>query len=124
MTASLSFQIDRHKSVLRVPNAALRYYPKTEHVRPEDRHLLEGEDQPTIEDPENRTRAIEIQRSAMEKTEAARKRNRRYVWMLDGELLKAVEIVTGLSDSKNSELVSGPLKDGQSLVTGVAPPKL
>ena len=77
MTASLSFQIDKHKNVVRVPNAALRFYPKTEHVRPEDRHLLEGEDQPTIEDPENRTRATEIQHSAAEKIEAARKRNRR-----------------------------------------------
>ena len=59
----------------------------------------------------------------MEKTEAARKRNRRYVWIVEGDLLKAVEIVTGLSDSKNSEVISGPLKDGQSVVTGVAPPK-
>ncbi len=70
MTASLSFQIDKHKNVLRVPNAALRFYPKAEHVRPEDRPLLEGDDQPTIEDPEDRTRATETQRSATEKTEA------------------------------------------------------
>jgi HlyD family secretion protein len=123
MTASLSFQIDKHERVVRVPNAALRYYPKTEHVRPEDRHLLEGEDQPTIEDPENRTHATEIQHSAAEKTEAARKRNRRYVWIVEGDLLKAVEIATGLNDSKNSEVTSGPLKEGQSVATGVAPPK-
>ena len=123
MTASLSFQIDQHKNVLRVPNAALRYYPKAEHVRPEDRSLLEGGEQPTMEDPEARPRTSETQRSAAEKTEAARKRSRRYVWIVEGDLLKAVEIVTGLSDSKNSEVISGPLKDGQSVATGVAPPK-
>jgi HlyD family secretion protein len=123
MTASLSFQIDKHTNVLRVPNAALRYYPKTEHVRPEDRHLLEGEEQPTIEDPENRTRATEIQRSAVEKAEAARKRNRRYVWVLEGDFVKAVEIITGLSDSTVTEVLSGPLKKGQSVVTAIAPPK-
>jgi HlyD family secretion protein len=124
MTASLSFQIDKHKNVLRVPNAALRYYPKAEHVRPEDRSLLEGGEQPAVEDPDARTRASEPQRSAAEKNEAARKRNRRYVWMVEGDLLKAVEIVTGLSDSKYSEVIGGALKDGQNLATGVAPPKL
>jgi HlyD family secretion protein len=123
MTASLSFQIDRHKNVLRVPNAALRYYPKSEHVRPEDRPLLEGGDQPAVEDSDSRPRATEPPPSAIEKTEAARKRNRRYVWTVEGDLLRAVEIVTGLSDSKNSEVISGALKDGQSVVTGVAPPK-
>ncbi len=120
MTASLSFQIDTHPNVLRVPNAALRFYPKSEHVRPEDRALLEGDDQPTTDDKE--ARATDTQRSAMQKADAGRKRNRRHVWIVEGDLLKAVEIVTSLSDSKNSEIVSGPLKDGQSVVTGVVTP--
>jgi HlyD family secretion protein len=120
MTASLSFQIDTHPNVLRVPNAALRFYPKSEHVRPEDRALLEGDDQPTTDDKE--ARSTDTQRSATEKADAGRKRNRRHVWIVEGDLLKAVEIVTSLSDSKNSEIVSGPLKDGQSVVTGVVTP--
>src|SRR5207253_6692304 len=42
MTASISFQVGEAKDVLRVPNAALRFYPQREQVRPEDRPLLEG----------------------------------------------------------------------------------
>ena len=63
MTASLSFQIDEHKNVLQVPNAALRFYPKPEQVRPEDRAVLEGEDQPTMTE-DGTTQATETQRSA------------------------------------------------------------
>jgi HlyD family secretion protein len=122
MTASLSFQIDKHAKVLRVPNAALRFYPKIEHVRPEDRALLEGDDRATTDDEDVRT--ADAQRSAMEKAEAGRNRSRRHVWIVDGDFLKAVEIVTGLSDSKYSEVVSGALEDGQNVVTGVAPAKL
>ena len=117
MTASLSFQIDKHENVLRVPNAAIRFFPKREQVRPEDRHVLEGDDRPPPDD-KNR-RAADAPRSAMERAEAGRNRNRRHVWVVEEDLLKAVEIVTGLSDSKYSEVVSGSLTEGQSVVTGV-----
>ena len=42
MTAKLSFQIDKHKGVIKVPNAALRFYPKPEYVLPEDREAPGG----------------------------------------------------------------------------------
>ncbi len=118
MTAGISFQIDKHDKVLRVPNAALRFYPKAEHVRPEDRPLLEGDNRPAAETEDSNT--VVAQHSAIEKAEAGQKRNRRHVWIVDGELLKAVEIVIGLSDSKFSEMLSGDLTDGQNVVTGVA----
>jgi HlyD family secretion protein len=120
MTASLSFQIDKRDDVLRVPNAALRFFPsKPEHVRPEDRWLVEGSDQPTPE--ENEARTVDTQLSAVEKVEASRKRNRRHVWVVENDLLKAVEVVIGLSDSQCSEVVSGDLDDGQSVVTWLNP---
>jgi HlyD family secretion protein len=129
MTASLSFQIDQHKNVLRLPNAALRFYPKAEQVCKEDRALLEGDDQPPAEEengpgPGPPTGAINtVQRSASERAEAGRNQNRRHVWIVDGNFLKAVEVVTGLSDSKYSEIVSGSLEDGQNVVTGLAAAK-
>jgi len=119
MTAKLSFQIDKHEGVIKVPNAALRFYPKPEHVRPEDHELLEGseEESKTEEGTEN----LESQRSATERAAARKNRNRRHVWVVEGDLLRAVAIVTGLSDSKHTEAVSGPLEEGQELVTGVKP---
>jgi len=117
MTANLSFQINKHTDVLRVPNAALRYLPKPEHVRTEDRKLIEGDDKETPDEKD--AVATEVQQSAVEKAEALRNRNRRHIWVVEGDLLKAIEIVTGLNDNQYSEIASGELEDGQSVVTGL-----
>jgi HlyD family secretion protein len=116
MTASISFQVGEVKNVLRVPNPALRFYPQREQVRKDDRKILEGGPAVTPDDDQENTN-----RSAEEKADIRRNRNRRHVWVTDGELLRAIEVVTGLSDSKYTELVSGELKLGDRLVTGIQP---
>jgi HlyD family secretion protein len=117
MTASLSFQIEEKEAVLKIPNAAFWFYPTPEQVRPEDRQILEGAKTPADEDAGR----SEVVLSATEKAEARRRRNRRHVWVVAGEHLKAVEVVTGLSDNQHTELVSGPLDEGQKLVAGTKP---
>ena len=43
MTAGITFEIETKKDVVRIPNAALRFYPnKPELVCEEDRKILEG----------------------------------------------------------------------------------
>jgi HlyD family secretion protein len=117
MTASLSFQTAETKDVLRVPNAALRYYPLREHVRPEDRALLEGNDRKDTDKEDGDSTSA--RQSATEKAEARRSRSHRHVWVVDGEHLKAIEITTGLSDNKHTAVVSGDLRVGQNVVTGI-----
>jgi HlyD family secretion protein len=114
MTATISFEVDRRLNTIKVPNSALRFLPELSHVREADRKILEGEEWEKHEADEQPDRVL----SAHEKAEARRKRNRRHVWIQDGEFLKAVEIVTGLSASRYTELVSGGLKEGDKLVTG------
>jgi HlyD family secretion protein len=114
MTASLSFQVAQRTDKLRVPNAALRYFPQRELVHPDDRPLLEGALQNEEVDEQAKTA-----RSAEDKAESRRLRNRRHVWTEQGEFLRAVEIVTGLNDNKHTEVVSGDLQEGTKLVTGV-----
>lgn len=116
MTANISFQVGEAKNVLRIPNAALRFFPQRNQVRPEDRKLLEGAVQGE-EDEEQTTTA----RSAEEKAESRRQRHRRHVWVEDGDHLRAIEVITGLNDSKTTELVSGDLKEGKKLITGIQP---
>ena len=118
MTASISFQIESKKDVLKIPNSALRFYPHEDHVRKEDRALLDGADAADKDDSD-----VNLQLSAAEKSNAARERNKRHVWVVEGDLLKAVEIVTGISDSKYSELVSGDVTNGMKLVSGIKPKK-
>lgn len=118
MTASISFQVGERPDALRVPNAALRYYPNKYQVHPDDRNILENVQEYTEADDEQQTTAV---LSADDKAELRRSRERRHVWRVDGELLRAVAVVTGLSDSKWTEVVSGELTAGQKLVTGVVP---
>jgi HlyD family secretion protein len=114
MTANLEFQIERHEDVLRVPNAALRYFPLPEHVRPEDRKLVEGLVEARDEQQRRREAGLpgELEESSGTK---------RHVWVKQGALLEAVEVTVGISDSKYSELVAGDLPAGTNLATGLQP---
>jgi len=118
MTANLSFRVDERKDVLRIPNAALRFFPESQYVREQDRNLLEGTGGDLEEEKE---KPSEQRISANERAEARRRRTKRHVWVEDGEFLKAIPIEVGLSDSRYTELLSGDVKEGQSLVTGVKP---
>jgi hypothetical protein len=40
------------------------------------------------------------------------------VWIVDGELLRAIPIKAGLSDARYTELLEGDLLQGAELVTG------
>ena len=113
MTASISFRVDERKDVTKIPNAALRFYPEPQYVRQQDRKLLEG----ARNDDDDEDGTSDLMLSAEEKAEARRKRKQRHVWVLDGELLKAIAVEVGLIDNRFTELVSGELKKGQKLVT-------
>jgi HlyD family secretion protein len=116
MTANISFEVDQVENVLKVPNAALRYYPQREHVREVDRKLLDGT---LAEDEEDERADDEAQLTAREKVEAQRNRRKRHVWVTDGNLLRAVEVVTGIDDNRFTEIKEGDLKEGQEVVVGL-----
>ncbi|MBN1853079.1 MAG: efflux RND transporter periplasmic adaptor subunit [Pirellulales bacterium] len=115
MTAEISFRVDERHDVIKIPNAALRFFPDAKYVRNEDKKLLEGEEVPTTEDEDDN--ATEQVLSAAERADAERREKQKHVWIVEGNSLKAVKVVVGLSDNKFSEMVSGDLKPGQKLVT-------
>jgi len=117
MTANLTFQIERHAGMLKVPNAALRFFPKANQVRPCDVPILDGA---SPDNKENRD-ADSADDATKDDDPAAKDRNRkeRYVWIVDGDLLAAVKITTGLSDKHSTEVVSGDLSPEQAVVTGM-----
>lgn len=117
MTASISFEVERREGVLKVPNSALRFFPQAQHVREEDKKLLEGRQ----DDKEQESQVSETGLAAAERAEARRKRSRRHVWVVDQFKLRAIEVQVGLSDSRFTELVSGALKLGDKLVIGLQP---
>jgi HlyD family secretion protein len=118
MTASISFEVDRRSNVLKVPNAALRFFPQAQHVRDQDKPLLEGQQHA---DNGNTDEGAANMLSADERASARQKRNRRHVWVADELKLRAIEVQTGLSDSRFTELVQGALKLNDKLVIGIQP---
>jgi HlyD family secretion protein len=117
MTASISFQISERSNVLRIPNAALRFFPKPEQVRLEDRPLLEGQTSQADKSKDEATSGPTP--SAQDKVAANRRRNHRHVWAVDDEFLRAVAVETDISDSSFTEIVSGDLKAGDLVVKGI-----
>ena len=117
MTANISFQIEKREEIVKIPNSAIRFYPTDKQlVREEDHKLLEGEEEGEEEKEEEETSDL---RSATQRILAREKRDRRHVWIKEGEFLKAIEVTIGLSDYKYTEMLSGDLEEGQELVTGV-----
>ncbi|MFN0021178.1 MAG: efflux RND transporter periplasmic adaptor subunit [Pirellulaceae bacterium] len=120
MTAAISFQVDERKDVVKIPNAALRFYPSPKQVRKEDVPILEGT---AVKDDAQEAQQSETTLSAEERAENRRERNRRHVWVQEGDLLKAVEVTIGLTDSQFTEMVSGSLQPGDKLIIGIQQPQ-
>lgn len=115
MTATVSFEVDTKDDVLKVPNTALRFFPEdVRYVRAEDKALLDGSRWTSTD--QNDSDAV---LSAEEKAKAEVEKNKRHVWVQDGDFLRAIEIVTGISESRYTVVESGELEDGTELVTGL-----
>ena len=112
MTANLVFQIEKRHDVLTVPNAALRFHPKPEQVRKSDQAIVDGQADDDIQDGGS------TDPGGSKGPAGVRGRKPTYVWMMDGNQLAAVEIVTGLADKSGTEVLSGDLVEGQEVITG------
>ncbi len=116
MTANLSFQIASTSNIMKIPNAALRFYPDRKRVHPDDYPILDGTEALQEQSKENQKT-----QSAMEKAESNRARNRRHVWVQEGDLLRAKAVRLGMSDSRFTEMVEGEVKESDALVVGEQP---
>lgn len=118
MTASISFEVDSTQDVAKIPSSALAFYPDDiKLVRKVDQYLLDGstwKSKPKTEAEEDEN----ANQTATQKAEAEKKKSHRHVWVVDGDLLKAVKIVTGLTEYGFTEMVDGDLEIGSKLVIG------
>ncbi len=57
-----------------------------------------------------------------ERARLRKERERRDVWVVDADLLRAVEINTGLTDGEYTEVLKGSLQPGDDVVTGIRSP--
>ncbi|MFY9326700.1 MAG: efflux RND transporter periplasmic adaptor subunit [Georgfuchsia sp.] len=89
MTAYVTIVVDQRNDVLTVPNAALRYKPV--------------EQKPAQGDARQKKK---------------RGADRATVYVLDGGKPREVSIIIGITDNRNTEVVSGELKPGDTVITG------
>jgi HlyD family secretion protein len=112
MTATLYFRVDERPDVLRIPNSAFLFFPQLEQVRLADRELLTTSQAPRRDDPATTD-------AAKEDFPSGGPSNRRYLWVVENDLLKAVPMETGLIGTNYTEIVSGEVSEGTAIVTGV-----
>lgn len=95
MTAKVEIKTSFKENVLKIPNEALRFIPKT----------------PELQEKLKDLRAKE---SSL-KTESGQSKG--VVWILENKVPEPVEVILGVSDNKFTEFIAGPLKESDKLVT-------
>lgn len=125
MTADLSFQINKREDIVKIPKAALRFLPDDKKFVHESDHVLLDIGMAARADDDDETVAESGSEAALKPVAASKvdsdeepNPKKKHVWVVDGELLKAVEIEIGISDNRFVELVSGEIEAGAKLVIG------
>jgi HlyD family secretion protein len=115
LTANLQFKVAERKGALLVPNAALRWRPKTEEVAPEFRE----EYQQSL-----RRRSVAAQEEDKAGPPVEKKvHNRATLWLEEDGFVRPVRIRTGLTDGFRTEVVAVDteaveIKENTVVVTG------
>ncbi|HNT38032.1 MAG TPA: efflux RND transporter periplasmic adaptor subunit [Rubrivivax sp.] len=116
MTATATIVAVEHKSVLLVPNTALRFTPTSAQAQTATTSAESGRSlvsrmmpRPPRSEPRRRTEG--------EAGAATGSSGQRQIWVLQGQEPVAVAVQTGISDGRQTE-VSGPdLKEGMAVIT-------
>jgi HlyD family secretion protein len=95
LTTSLTFEVERRTGVLRAPNAALRWQPRSGQTTPEV-----------------------WQSFVRESAAQAAQPDRGWVWVGDHGQARPVAVGVGLSDGITTEIVRGDLAEGQAVIVG------
>jgi HlyD family secretion protein len=114
LTANVQFELNRHRDVLLVPNAALRWKPSAEQIAPEVREAL---DRPS----ERKGKPEDAPQSNQGAAKASGgKMSRGIVWVTEGEYVRPIRVSAGLTDGTHTEVEGKGLTEGLEVVTGLA----
>jgi HlyD family secretion protein len=118
MTANLTITIDERDDVLKVPNAALRFTPRSSssgNWQRGARNANGATDAPAGERAEGRANGPSVAPATAPVLEGQQRR----VWVLGPNEKPEPRVVTvGLSDGSATEVTAGELKEGDLVVTG------
>lgn len=105
LTANVKFELERHKDVLQVPNAALRWTPSMEQIAPAFRNVTDQASQPeAAQAGQATTTAPAVQHGV--------------VWTTEGSFVRPIPVRIGATDDAMSEVEGEGLHEGMLVVTG------
>jgi len=112
LTANVRFELQHLSNVLLVPNAALRWDPKTEQIAPDFRKALQQPDQTRPKADQGRQPSLKTDRKS-----AGIDRN--VLWALQGQYVRPIQVQAGLSDGAMTQVQGQDLSVGLVVVTGI-----
>ena len=108
LTANAQFKVGRREGVLLVPNAALRWSPKSNQIAP-------GSGQTS------RAPGVSSSRGSSSGSDAVgAPKARGTIWVEQGEFVRPVHVAVGLTDGTSTEVESTDLSEGMRVVVGEA----
>ena len=125
LTANLQFEIDKHKDVLLVPNAALRWKPRPQMLAPDVRDTVssrlsgKGGKEGRGKDAGGRSKDKAKSSDDPKPANPAKDRvDRARLWAKDGAFVRPVEVQIGASDGTMTEVSGSEIKEGIEVVIG------
>jgi HlyD family secretion protein len=107
LTANVHFELDRHKDVLQVPNAALKWTPAVDQIVPEFRSGRAG----STANPNSPAPSSGSEQSG-----------RGVLWVVEGQYVRPVSVQVGLSNDTHTEVQGQDLTEGSKVVIGTQTP--
>jgi HlyD family secretion protein len=112
MTARLQFEVERHANVLQIPNDAFD-------LSPDDVAEIQTAAQRDPEeckiDADDSTPAEPVRTDVASRSRTAR-RARHRLWIKDGELVRPIDVQTGVSDGSMTEIAGTGVREGLEVV--------
>jgi HlyD family secretion protein len=106
LTADVKFEVEHRKGVLLVPNAALRFEPKSDQIAP------------VAETPGSADARSGKERSHLANDDADSNADVGTVWVQKGHFLEPLEVKLGPSDGVHTEVFGSGAKEGLEVVVG------
>jgi HlyD family secretion protein len=103
LTASLHFEVARHNDVLLVPNAAMRWKPKSVAQIAPDALKNAGANEEEAETPDKPAGSTEEYRR---------------LWVADGNFVRPLDVIVGQTDGTMTQISGQGVKEGIEVITG------
>jgi HlyD family secretion protein len=111
LTANVQFELKRLSNVLLVPNAVLRWTPKTDQIASDFRKTLQQTE-------EKISKADQGPQPGRKANHAPAEIDRNIIWALQGKYVRPVRVRVGLSDGEMTQVQGQDLSVGLVIVTG------